>query len=382
MNLFILIWLPGSWKSTYLNNLETSDNLILSSDEIRKELWNDITEQKNSWLVFDILHKRLLIWIKNNISNIYIDATNINLKSRKFFTELKKNKKYKNINLIAIDFVLNLKTIIKQDSLREKFVWKKVIYKMLLRYIEPTIEEWFDKIIKINRTFDFSKKQLNAINQYLNVFSNKRSLIEKNEKMIFKKLLLEDNYLIKSFGFEQNSQYHQETLNEHLELILLEILKLKLSKNKMKLLLLINYFHDIWKIFTRKTRKERQLQIWRELISEDVEKNIWFVKNKNWDVIEIKNFFDYQFIWHEQVSYILYIREYKDNLIKHWIISIKESIIIENIIKYHLNFHQVNRENKTILNLWNILFSKGDEIFDLWLIFSNCDSKGRVIRKI
>ena len=55
---------------------------ILSSDEIRKNYFNDETDQTHNEQVFDILYNIL----KNKISakqNIIIDATNITIKSRK-----------------------------------------------------------------------------------------------------------------------------------------------------------------------------------------------------------------------------------------------------------------------------------------------------------
>jgi len=378
MKLFLLIWLPWSWKSTYIKNKENS--LILSSDEIRKELFNNINEQNFNKEVFSLLHSRTeKAILENKYDNIYIDATNLSKKSRRFFLLLKNNKKFiKNwLKIIWVNFVLNHSTIIEQDSRREKKVWKNVINKMICNYVEPDLIEGFDEIIEINRVNELSSEYMKNLKKYLSVFE-KEKLDNKNIN-VFKDLLKSDYFLNNAYSIEQTSQYHIESLWKHLELILNWISWLFDYKYK-KILLLLNIFHDIWKPFSRMSRKDRMLRFWADLIREDIKWNFWII-DKKWKEIKVENFFDFQFIWHEQVSYLIYNREYSNNLINYWIIDKEEDYIIKTIIKGHLNFHKIEKEKLNEIKIWNDFFYKNEKLFKIGILFSKYDSEWRIVRK-
>lgn len=59
---------------------------IFSSDAIRAEVFGDETDQTHNQKVFEILHKRLRLALKNGKNCIY-DATNLNRKRRIAFLE-------------------------------------------------------------------------------------------------------------------------------------------------------------------------------------------------------------------------------------------------------------------------------------------------------
>ena len=62
----MLIGLPGCGKTSYAQKyVKTHNNtVILSSDDIRQELWGDANDQQNPSLVFDIMLNRTVAEIK------------------------------------------------------------------------------------------------------------------------------------------------------------------------------------------------------------------------------------------------------------------------------------------------------------------------------
>ena len=73
---YMMIGIPGSGKSTYVGEkLERAFTRIISPDEIRKELYGDISIQGDGEKVFKIVDERLRYCAIHEINVIY-DATN------------------------------------------------------------------------------------------------------------------------------------------------------------------------------------------------------------------------------------------------------------------------------------------------------------------
>ena len=88
--LFMLIGLPASGKTTCGKRLaEVEDALIVSSDEIRKELLGDVNDQTKNEQVFKEVENRIINGLKER--NVIYDATNINYKRRMAFLQKIKN---------------------------------------------------------------------------------------------------------------------------------------------------------------------------------------------------------------------------------------------------------------------------------------------------
>ena len=141
--LTLLVGLPASGKSTYTQQYIAQDGImVLSSDAIRGELFNDETNQDNNSLVFKTLYSRAREALIRG-DNVIIDATNINIRDRKRvldnFTDL-------NIRREAIIFDTPTFICIERDKNRSRTVGKKVIFNMKSRYQRPTKQEGFDKI--------------------------------------------------------------------------------------------------------------------------------------------------------------------------------------------------------------------------------------------
>ena len=141
--LFILVGLPASGKSTYCSLLRSENLIILSSDEIRLELFGDETCQANNKLVFDTLNKRVKDALKNNKDVVY-DATSLTKVVRKnIITKFQKDAS----EIICIFFNVSLDECIKRNSKRERTVPVDVLRKMANRLEVPDENEGFNRII-------------------------------------------------------------------------------------------------------------------------------------------------------------------------------------------------------------------------------------------
>jgi predicted kinase len=69
--------LPASSKSTFAQELAKVENaIVLSSDQMRLELYGDETDQEHNGEIFNEIYRRAIRHLKNQKS-IIIDATNI-----------------------------------------------------------------------------------------------------------------------------------------------------------------------------------------------------------------------------------------------------------------------------------------------------------------
>ena len=78
MNLYIMVGIPGSGKSTFIERHKKEDDIVISTDEIRKEL-GDVSDQSKNAKVFEIAYDRL----NKADRDTYFDATNLTMKSLK-----------------------------------------------------------------------------------------------------------------------------------------------------------------------------------------------------------------------------------------------------------------------------------------------------------
>lgn len=147
--LILLVGLPGSGKTTYAKQYiaEHLNTIHLSSDTIRKELYNDESIQGNPSEVFGLMQKRAIEAL-NNGQNVIYDATNITRKDRASIISV--CPKFARIECHIIWAPIGI--CIERDAARKRTVGKKVIDKMLKRFQAPYIDERIDDIY-IHRTY-------------------------------------------------------------------------------------------------------------------------------------------------------------------------------------------------------------------------------------
>ncbi len=115
-NLYIVVGLPGSGKSTYLTKMKTG--YIVSRDTIRLSLLDENASYfDNEKLVFnEFVYQIQNLLNSSSYVTVFADATHINQKSRnKLLNKL--NLKNTNIHIIYIDTPVDI--CIKRNSKRE-----------------------------------------------------------------------------------------------------------------------------------------------------------------------------------------------------------------------------------------------------------------------
>lgn len=145
---YMLCGLPASGKSHYaldfqriMSNETNEKAVIVSSDNIRKELYGDENIQGNPEEVFNLVHERILQSLNNGVNVIY-DATNLKRKYRLGIL----NKLPKFIKTECRIVWKPIYQCIKDDSNRERSVGKKVINKMVQGFEMPFYDEGFSYI--------------------------------------------------------------------------------------------------------------------------------------------------------------------------------------------------------------------------------------------
>ena len=225
-NFYMLVGLPGSGKSNIARKMkeENPKIQILSSDELRKELWGNENTQGDNSVLFKELHNRIKFCLENGVDCIY-DATNISSKRRMAF--LNELKRFKDINKVCIFVLTSIEKCLKNNKSRERKVPEEVIRNMYLRFDVPQYREGWNNII-IERQFDRQR----------DCFKNMDKLRE----------------------IPHDNPHHLLSIGDHMCACTEYILKnyaLKISDYMLRILCKAAFFHDVGKPFT-KTFKDSQ----------------------------------------------------------------------------------------------------------------------------
>lgn len=151
-SLILLVGIPGSGKTTYAEKYieEYESTIHLSSDKIRKELYNDESIQGDPNEVFSLMQKRAVEALNNGKSVVY-DATNMTRKDRAGI--IAACPKFAKIECHII--WSPIETCIERDASRKRTVGKEVIDRMLKRFQAPYYDEGVSEI-KVVRPDNFN----------------------------------------------------------------------------------------------------------------------------------------------------------------------------------------------------------------------------------
>ena len=194
MTIFVMIGVSGSGKSTLAEKIHKEANaVLLSSDAIRAELFNDETYQGDNNLVFQTLFERLDSCVKSN-KDVIVDATFLSRKDRKRF------KQYKNKKSVSIAFLLmatDYETCIKNDVQRNRTVGKEVIQKQIKKFEFP-LESEYDELYVFTKQSEY----LMHIDKKNNEFISLATLIAKHNNG--------------EITFDINNPHHRQLLFGHM----------------------------------------------------------------------------------------------------------------------------------------------------------------------
>lgn len=234
----MLVGLPASGKSTLSETLkEEFEAVILSSDQIREELSNDINNQTINTDVFEVMNSRaneLLI----NGTNVIYDATNLNRKRRKHLVHhvIKANEKVVYLLNTTID------TIRRRNEQRDRKVPNEVIDKMYKTLQIPVENEGWDEVIFINHP---SK----SLQNYKNDFESLILSGVEHDKL-FDGLSGYLRGFREIINLPQDSTYHSFSVSRHTYYVYKYILDNYHEDDKL-LMLWAALFHDTGKAFCK-----------------------------------------------------------------------------------------------------------------------------------
>ena len=136
----LAIGLPGSGKTTWYKRRGVTP---LSSDLLRTILFDDITDQRYSGLVFSTLRSLLRARLIAKMPWNYVDATNLSAHERRQWIKMAKSFGYE---AQAVYFDVPLAVCMERNSGRERRVADDVMQKMAERLRPPSFKEGFSKI--------------------------------------------------------------------------------------------------------------------------------------------------------------------------------------------------------------------------------------------
>ncbi len=156
--LILMVGIPGSGKSTYTKTKVDRRIRVLSSDDIRKELFGSEDDQEHNEEIFNTLYSRARKLLEDG-KDVLIDATNSNKINRKralsHFDDMNIRRK-----AIVIETPVNL--CIERDKGRKRVVGEKVINEFSASFEFPTKDEGFDEIVKVITTENGFMRTLNT----------------------------------------------------------------------------------------------------------------------------------------------------------------------------------------------------------------------------
>ena len=218
--LYMMIGLPASGKSTIAEEISKSEGaIIVSSDEIRKELLGDINDQTKNELIFETVEDRIKFYLANK-QDVIFDATNINYKKRKAFLQRMKNSKC--FKAIAILVATPYEECLIRNAKRERKVPEEVIKRMYYSFYIPQYYEGFDEIEIISNALEWDEK------------------VQKQYTMV---------KLLESINIPQDNPWHTLTVRQHCEKVQ-ELLDKDILNHKYYMRD-IGIFHDIGKVQTK-----------------------------------------------------------------------------------------------------------------------------------
>lgn len=160
--LYMMVGLPASGKSTIAKQIAESEKaIVVSSDELRKELLGDINDQSQNARIFEEVEKRIKDGLQRG--NVVYDACNINYKKRRAFLQ-RLNKM--EVEKIAVLVATPYEECLERNAQRERKVPEEVIKRMYYSFYIPQKYEGFDFVyIKYNDGHIFTFDNLQDISQ-------------------------------------------------------------------------------------------------------------------------------------------------------------------------------------------------------------------------
>ena len=135
--------LPGSGKSTWLARLSVN---AISSDEIRRWIADDPTNQSIHRIVFGTVRYLIVQRLKAGRPVTYIDATSLTPWERRPYIRL---GQLHDCEVEAVFFDVPVEVCIARNRTRGRIVPEEAIREMARRLVPPSVAEGFSAVTRI-----------------------------------------------------------------------------------------------------------------------------------------------------------------------------------------------------------------------------------------
>lgn len=216
----MMIGLPYSGKSYFVNKYKAENDEYISSDEIRKELYGDESDQTNPSKVFEIMYKRTCKALSENKS-VWYDATNIKSKYRSHLLNSLKHK-FSDVHYKCYVMCTPFKILLIRQQNRDRFVPATVIDKMIRQFEVPMYYEGWDEI------------ELVRMPDIITMFNA-------------------DRYLETNKNIAHDNPHHTLNIFEHMQLASTKYHEDMVKENNVEELIIYNTlkYHDIGKYYCK-----------------------------------------------------------------------------------------------------------------------------------
>lgn len=141
--LILTVGLPGSGKSSWLARQGVN---AISSDEIRRWIADDPTDQSIHRIVFRAVRYLVVQRLAIGRPLTYIDATNLTPWERRPYIRL---GQLHDCDVEALFFDVPLETCIERNRLRQRIVPEQAIREMARRLVAPSLSEGFSAVRRV-----------------------------------------------------------------------------------------------------------------------------------------------------------------------------------------------------------------------------------------
>ena len=274
----ILAGVAGVDKSTYINQHKKENDIVLSSDQLRIELYGNLEEgNKYNGEVFNELNNRLRQAIKTGDGDIYYDTTAVSRKQRAgLYKQIKKTAELNDYEIEVVLLHKPLEQIKEQNNERTGFA----------RVPDDVIERMYKALQAPRIGVDCDSFQVIAPD--------------------FSEYMDEINHRVNE---SHNSPYHAESLQEHMDMV-----NRSAKETNNERLIELAYHHDLGKAVSRTRNNKRSLatdyirhlygEHDRYMGHENVGSIYYLVKNKDNltpDVSDMSMMIEYHMLAHEQI---------------------------------------------------------------------------------